>query len=216
MTSEQFLAWLNAFLVVDQSSIEEQLQVLLRLAGFLWVIHIANWGFTRGGLNWVLGNHPRQLWSLPGIVCCHFLHSVRERVGNRKNNSHIEGNTMALLMLGLLVVLQGVHLFYIVSIAAGLASGLGTWLFGRENSYHVGYSGVLFGYFGFLLVYGFLTGNFVAMGLAILTWIRYGRMLRSILPLRAGLSWEGHFFGFIGGVAIAYVIGFLKIIGGDF
>ncbi|MCU0565933.1 MAG: rhomboid family intramembrane serine protease [Oculatellaceae cyanobacterium Prado106] len=214
MNTDLLLAELNRFLMNDQSSIEEQLQVLIRLIVFLWAIHGVNWGFAGGGFNWVLGNHPRQLWSLPGIVSCHFLHGVRERVGGRKNNSHIVGNTMAVAVLGGLVVLQGVNLFVVVSIASGLISGLGTWLFGRENSYHVGYSGVIFGYFGFLLVYGFLTGNFVAMGLAILAWLRYGYLLPSILPLRDGLSWEGHLFGFIGGVAIAYLIATLRLMNG--
>lgn len=205
------LLLLRAYLANDDSNLDEQLRVLWDLIVITWSVHAINWAFCGGGLCWVLGIRPRQISSLPGIVCAHFLHGVR---GNKeeKDNSHIAANTMAFATLGLFIVLQGVKLFWVVTTAVALTAGIGIWLLGRENTYHCGASGVVYGYIGFLLVYGLTSGNIVAIAISVIIYLLYGWAVAGILPGRPGISWEGHLFGFIGGLTIAYAISYAQLI----
>ncbi|GAB4367099.1 MAG: rhomboid family intramembrane serine protease [Elainellaceae cyanobacterium] len=207
------IAFLTVYLAADNFDLEEQVRTIVNLIAVAWAIHIVNWGFGRGALNWVFGIRSRQLSGIIGIVTAHFLHSVR-RDDTPNKNSHIVGNTIGFLFLGFLVAIQGLKLFYVVSIIAALISGLGTWLFGRDDAPHVGASGVLFGYIGFLIIYGIVSRNLFAFlagaaGLFIFQTNFIGVV--GILPGQAGMSWEGHLFGFIGGVFAAYLIGYAML-----
>lgn len=207
-----WLAALAIYLATDRSTFEEQARSVGDFILIIWAIHIVNWGFGRGGLNWVFGVRPRELTGIFGIFTAPFLHSVR-RSSDEPNNSHIVGNTLSLAVLGLFIALQGLHLFYVVTIASALASGLGTWLFGREGTNHVGVSGVIFGYRGFLIIYGLTSHNLLAFFLGVVSLILYGSRLVNILPAdpRFRMSWEGHLFGFLGGMAIGYLISYIKL-----
>ncbi len=93
-----------------------------------------------------------------------------------------------------------------VTLITATISGLGIWLFGAANSVHIGISGVIFGYLGYLLFRGYFERSIVAIILAVLATIFYGGMIFGILPLRDGVSWLGHLFGLIGGVLAAYMV----------
>jgi membrane associated rhomboid family serine protease len=88
-----------------------------------------------------------------------------------------------------------------------LIGGLGTWLIGPRNSIHLGASGLVFGYFGFLLLIGYFERSFQAIALAIIVVIFYGGMVWGVLPQGGGISWQSHLFGFIGGGTAAYLFG---------
>jgi membrane associated rhomboid family serine protease len=83
-----------------------------------------------------------------------------------------------------------------------LVGGLGTWLIGSPGV-HVGASGLIFGYLGFLLARGYFERNFPSILLAIVVGSLYGGAIWGVLPTQPGISWEGHLFGFIGGVLAA-------------
>jgi membrane associated rhomboid family serine protease len=112
------------------------------------------------------------------------------------------GNTLPFLVLGWLIMLRNTHDFLRVTLVVGLASGLGTWLFGSPGS-HIGASGVIFGYLGYLLLRGFFERRLGSISLSVLVGTLYGSMIWGILPLQQGISWEGHLFGFLGGVLAA-------------
>lgn len=207
------IAFLTVYLAADNFDLEEQVRTIVNLIAVAWAIHIVNWGFGRGALNWVFGIRPRELSGIIGIFTAHFLHGV-DRDDNLYKNDHIVWNTVAFMFLGFLVAIQGLKLFYVVSIIAALISGLGTWLFGREGTYHVGASGVIFGYIGFLIIYGLVSRNllaFLAGVVGLFVWQTNFIGLVGILPGRRGMSWEGHLFGFIGGVFAAYLIGYAML-----
>lgn len=204
------LTALKLYLATDNFNLEDQARAVGELILIAWAIHIVDWGFGRGAFGWAFGVRPRQVTGLFGIALAPFLHGVRRKDGE-PDNSHIVGNTLAFAVLGLFIAVQGLRLFYVVSIVSALVGGLGTWLFGRENTYHVGASGVIYGYTGFLLVYGFISRNILALILGITTFILYGRYIVGILPTRPGISWEGHLFGFIGGVFAAYLISYVRL-----
>jgi membrane associated rhomboid family serine protease len=117
---------------------------------------------------------------------------------------------MAFVVLGLFIALQGLNLFYIVTIGVALASGIGIWLFGTDTSVHAGASGVIYGYIGFLFVYGLVSRNPLALIFGLVAFFAYGRVVVGILPSGPGISWEGHFFGFFGGIVMAYIVAYVQ------
>jgi membrane associated rhomboid family serine protease len=150
-----------------------------------------------GGALERFGIHPRDLASLWGILLAPLLH-----VGWL----HLIANTGPFLVLGWLVMLRKISDFVVVTALAVLIGGLGVWLVGAPNSIHVGASGLIFGYLGYLLARGYFERSLWAVLLGVAALVLYGGVLWGVLPGQPGISWEGHLFGFIGGVAAARLL----------
>jgi len=73
------------------------------------------------------------------------------------------------------------------------------WLFGRA-SYHVGASGLIFGYFGFIVARGWFYKSISSIVVAFITLFLYSGILWGLLPVFPHVSWEGHLFGLIAGI----------------
>ena len=116
---------------------------------------------------------------------------------------HLFGNSVSLLILGSLVGLQGRGQLWQVSIISALVSGLGTWLIAPHNTVHVGASGIVFGYLGALLFMGWFQRRPLSILLSIACLVLFGEMVVGLLPGAPGVSWQGHLFGFLGGVLAA-------------
>lgn len=173
-----------------------QIFTLLGLVIVLWAIEIVDWLFFGGALN-RFGIRPRTVSGLWGILFAPFLHG---------NFAHLLANTIPLVSLGWLVMLRETGDWLVVSVIAALCSGLGTWLIGAPGSVHIGASGVIFGYFGFLLLRGYFERSVVAIAFSILVTVLYGGIIWGVLPTQPGISWEGHLFGFLGGVLAARLL----------
>ncbi len=178
-------------------------RILATVLGVLWAVWIANTFLLNNLLNKWLAVYPRRVGGLPGIVFFSFLHS-------NKDASHILGNSQGFLTWGTLVLLSGIDNFVLVTVLTGLASGLGLWLFERRFVRTVGASGVLFGYFGFLLARGYFTHDTLPALLSIASLFFYYFSLFNLFPTRPSVSWKGHMFGFLGGVATAYYLDGIK------
>ena len=142
-----------------------------------------------------LGIVPRRAAGLPGILTAPFVHA---------GFAHLAANLPPFVVLGALLLPRGGAHF--VAVAAGIALFAGglLWLFGRQVA-HVGMSGVIFGLFGYLLALAWFTrttSDLVMAGIAVLF---YGGMLAGVKPARNGTSWEGHLFGLLAGIAIAWL-----------
>lgn len=174
-----------------------QITTLLSLVVLLWMIEFIDRFVFRGALDVWFGIHPRTLSGLWGIVFAPFLHG---------NFAHLLANTVPLVTLGWLVMLRRTSDWFVVSVITALCSGLGTWLIGASNSTHIGASGVIFGYFGFLLLRGYFERSFVAIAFSILVTVLYGSIIWGVLPTQPGISWEGHLCGFLGGVLAAWLL----------
>ena len=138
------------------------------------------------------GIEPRDLDGLIGIVTAPFLHA---------GFGHLISNTLPFLVLGFLVALGGALRLIVVTVIVAVVGGLGTWLFAPPDSIHIGASGVVFGYAGYLLSRGFFTRrirDFVLAAVILAIW--GGALLTSLMPA-AGISWQGHLFGALGGLA---------------
>lgn len=169
----------------------------------VWAVSLADILLLRGGLSRLWGLRPRRMQGLLGLVFAPLLH---------RDLAHLMANTVPFLVLGWLVLiqeaLQGGMGFYAVSATILLLGGLATWLLGRK-AIHVGASGLIFGYIGFLLVGSYAGPTLLTVAIAAAVFVMYGRQLWGMLPTflrkgRAGqrVSWEGHLFGFASGVAV--------------
>jgi membrane associated rhomboid family serine protease len=167
------------------------------LATFLiviWAIWLLDW--IAGGKIHQLGVVPRTPSGLLGIFTMPFLHG---------GFSHVLSNSIAIVLLGGVLILRSEAAFWSVSILGALASGLGTWIIGRGGAVHVGASGVIFAYFGFLLAAGIFERRIGSLLLSLLVFFFWGGMIWGVLPSSSAptISWEGHLCGFLGGVLTA-------------
>jgi membrane associated rhomboid family serine protease len=116
---------------------------------------------------------------------------------------HLLGNTLVFVPLGWLVLLRGETDFWIVTLVSAIAGGYGVWLLGRSDTTHIGASGVIFGYLGFLLFGGFFERNWFSLILSLAAGVFYWHLLPGLLPTQRSISWESHLFGFLGGILAA-------------
>ncbi len=168
---------------------------LLAVVVVIWLLEIADFVLWSIDLD-LYGIHPRTLIGLRNIIFAPFLH-----VGF----GHLLLNTIPFIFLGLLILLRGQQEFIASSVIGGTVSGLGVWLFGGSNTVHLGLSGVIFAYLGFLLLRAVFERSLQSLVIAVIAGFFYGGMIWGILPLQTGVSWLGHLFGFIGGGLAAYL-----------
>lgn len=176
--------------------IKQQLTILISFVAVFWLLEIIDIVIFGGNLD-RFGIRPTRINGLWGIPLAPFLHG---------GLGHLIANTIPFLILGWLVMVQRIRDFWLVTILATLIGGLGIWLFGAPNSVHIGASILIFGYLGFLLSRGLFQGNPASIALTVVTFLLYGHMIWGILPGVPHISWQGHLFGFLGGVFSARVI----------
>jgi len=162
---------------------------------FIWLLETIDW--VLGGDLDHFGILPRQVSGLWGIGAAPLLH-----VGF----AHVAANTIPFLVLGWFVLLRGVKTFMLVTLITILVSGFGTWLIGPSASIHLGASGLVFGYFGYLLTRGYFERSWEAIVWSVVVALLYGGMLVGLFPNSMGISWQMHFFGFLGGALAAYLL----------
>lgn len=147
-----------------------------------------------GGALLRFGVVPRTQDGLWGIVAAPFLHA---------NLAHLTANTISLLVLGWLVMLRDPRHFGLVALCAMVGGGLASWLLGAPGSVHVGASGVIFGFLGFLIFAGWWARSFGSIALSLVTTALWGGLVWGVLPGAPGVSWQAHLGGFVGGVLAA-------------
>jgi membrane associated rhomboid family serine protease len=169
------------------------------MAGFLaliWALQVFNWadGYR---LDADFGILPQHLSRLPDIFTAPFLHA---------NWQHIEGNSLPLFVLGVLAAYRSIARFLLVSVIVVVVSGLAVWVFQPSNELTVGASGLIFGYFGYVLIRGFLDRNLIDIGLGVVAGVLYWTILAVAIPGTPGVSWIGHLGGLVGGIIAAWVV----------
>jgi membrane associated rhomboid family serine protease len=177
--------------------LQSHVTILGGFVALLWIIEIIDVFLFQGRLN-SYGVHPRSLNGLEGIIFMPFLHG---------SFAHLAANTLPFVTFGWLIMLQEVSDFFVVSAITMLVSGLGVWLTGAPNSVHIGASGLIFGYFGFLMLRGYFERSFTSILISLMVGFFYGSLIWGVLPSQPGVSWQAHFFGFAGGVLAAQFLG---------
>ncbi len=141
----------------------------------------------------VLGLRPRSLLGIPGIIAMPFLH---------QDFTHLLSNTLPLLVLLTFVAITNRAI--VIAILVSLLGGVLLWIFGRSAN-HIGASGLVFGLATYLMVMGVYARTVMTFLAAVATAILYGgSLLIGVLPLQAGVSWDGHLLGALAGALLAF------------
>lgn len=180
-------------------SLGKTLGAFVFMAGFLallWAIQLANWADSYR-LDKSFGIVPHSESHLADIFTAPFLHFSWQ---------HLEGNSIPLLVLGFLAAYRGIAKFIAVTVIVAITSGLAVWLFQSSNELTVGASGLIFGYFGYVLVRGLFDRNFVDAIVGVLAAIAYAYILAVAIPGTPGVSWIGHAGGLVGGVLAGWIL----------
>ena len=145
--------------------------------------------FVDDGVVYALAVVPRRLDGLVGVLGAPLVHG---------SFAHLAANTLPLLVLGGMVAVRGAVYYVTTTLAIAVLGGLGLWLLGRSAA-HVGASGVIFGYFGFLVGRGYYERSLPSVAVAVLVAVVYGGMIGGVLPRDDRVSWEAHLFGLLAG-----------------
>lgn len=159
----------------------------------IWLIHLIALVFS---INLgPLGILPRSFSGMIGILTSPLIHG---------SFSHLISNTAPLIILGISIFYFYPKSAYRSFIIIYLGTGLLVWLLGREV-YHIGASGIVYGYVSFLFFNGLFKKDNKSVALSLLVVFMYGGLVWGILPGMKGISWESHFFGAVMGLIAAFI-----------
>jgi membrane associated rhomboid family serine protease len=170
-----------------------RIALLLGFVAVLWAIEAVDYYLLNQSLD-RYGVQPRHVSGLVGILAAPLLHH---------GFAHLAANTLPLFVLGGLVIVSGLADFLAVTILSAVVGGLGVWLFAPGDTMHLGASGLVFGYFGYLVMRGYYQRSVGALAAAAIVVVLYGGIMWGVLPTQPGVSWQGHLFGFLGGALSA-------------
>jgi len=139
------------------------------------------------------GVFPRRISGMIGILTSPFIHS---------NFNHLINNSVPFFFL-----LTAIFYFYQkvawrVLLISYLVTGIMVWFFAR-SSYHIGASGLVYGFASFLFVSGIVRRNINLLAISMLVIFLYGSMVWGIFPYRPDMSWESHLMGMMVGIMLA-------------
>ena len=176
-------------------TVRRQVYPVLLLAALMWAGELADLLLPAQWTPDQWGIRPREISGLPGVALAPFLH---------EGLIHLLRNTVPLLVLGWLVALSVRWLFVRVAFVTGLTSGLGAWVFGMGEAVHIGASGIVFGLLGFLISRGWVARSLGWTLVSVVVGVFYFGTVLSLLGPEPHTSWSSHFWGFLGGMGLAW------------
>ena len=168
---------------------------LLSVTATIWLVGIINW-LLDYQLN-RFGILPRTPEALTGILFAPFLHG---------SFLHLINNTIGFFMLGWLVSLyneNNSNQLLKLTLFVAILGGLLTWILARP-SFHIGLSGVIFGYWGFVSINGLFERSLKSIFISLIALLLYGSMIFGVMPITSTISFESHLLGAISGVMYSY------------
>ena len=160
---------------------------------FLWVIYLVT--YLLDIPTYKLGILPRNFSGLVGIFTSPLIHG---------GFSHLISNTAPLIVMGLGIYYFYPKVAYRVFTIIYLGTGILVWVFAREV-YHIGASGIIYGFVSFLFFSGIFRKDNRSIALALIVIFLYGGLIWGVLPVVEGVSWESHLCGAIVGIISAFI-----------
>ena len=154
---------------------------------FYWIEIQYDFNFNKFGV------FPRTLSGFKGVFFTHFLHS---------NTNHLFNNSVPLFVLLSSLFYFYKDIAYKILFFGGFLVGFLTWCIARE-SYHIGASGIVYLLFSFVFFSGIIRKHFRLVAISLIIIFLYGSMIWYVLPIKEGMSWEGHLSGFLVGLVLA-------------
>ncbi|MFJ1808761.1 MULTISPECIES: rhomboid family intramembrane serine protease [unclassified Streptomyces] len=169
--------------------------VVFCLLAVVWLVQLANFA-DQYALSRDFGVVSGDLGALPHILTAPFLHW---------NWAHIESNSGPLFVFGFLAAYRGVARFLGLSLLVAATSGLAVWFLERGDVDTVGASGLVFGYFGYVVVRGLFDRHLIDTLIGVVMAASFAYLLTVAVPGTPGVSWLGHLGGLAGGVLGAWL-----------
>jgi membrane associated rhomboid family serine protease len=169
--------------------------IMLGLLAWLWLLEVAD-TLTGNRLD-NLGIHAQEVDGLPGIISAPFLHAGWD---------HLISNSVPFFVLGFLVLLGGLARWLLSSVISIITSGLAAWLLTPGEVIILGASGLIFGWLTYLLARGLWSRRPGQVAVAVVVLVFYGGLIFGVLPGQAGVSWQAHLGGAVGGVIAAWLL----------
>jgi len=178
----------------DEQVLHNSKLIFLIPCTYVFVIWFIYWVEIQFQFNFnKFGVYPRDLVGLRGIFFTHFIHS---------DTNHLFNNSIPLFVLLSSLFYFYKQVAYKVLCYGGLLTGLLTWMIARE-SYHIGASGIVYLLFSFVFFSGIIRKHYRLVALSLIIIFLYGSMVWYVLPIKDGMSWEGHLSGFLVGFIFA-------------
>lgn len=162
----------------------------------IWIVKLAELNFNIPLVK--LGLYPRTWEGLLGIVTCPLIHSSVPTA-----YAHVFSNSIPLLVLGAMTFYFYRPIAFSVFFWVYIMTGVWLWAAGRE-AYHIGASGLVYGFAAFLFFSGIFRKERTLMVLSLLVVFLYGGLVWGILPIFPHISWEAHLLGSLAGFITAF------------
>ncbi|MFB7245803.1 rhomboid family intramembrane serine protease [Streptomyces populi] len=178
--------------------IAEARKAFFVMFGFLvivWLVQLVN-SADHYALSRDYGVVSGDVTTLPDVLTAPLLHWSWD---------HIESNSGPLFVFGFLAAYRGVARFLGLSLLVALSSGLVVWFFEQGNTDTVGASGLVFGYFGYVVVRGIFDRHLIDTLIGVVMAASFAYLLTVAVPGTPGVSWLGHLGGLIGGLLGAWL-----------
>ncbi|MDX3380875.1 rhomboid family intramembrane serine protease [Streptomyces niveiscabiei] len=170
--------------------------VMFAFVAVVWAIQLANFADDYG-LSRDYGIVSGDAGSLTHILTAPFLHW---------NWAHLESNSGPLFVFGFLAAYRGVAKFLVLSGLVAVVSGMTVWLFEADRVSTVGASGLIFGYFGYVVVRGLFDRHLIDSLIGVVMGASFAYLLTVAVPGTPGVSWLGHLGGLVGGLLGAWLL----------
>ena len=174
----------------------EGLALLVGIVAIMWIVEVVN-SLDSYRLDTDGGLIPRDVDRVWAIFTSPFLHA---------GWPHLIDNTIPFIFMGVIIALRGAGRLALVTLIVIVVGGLGTWLIAPAGTNTVGASGVVFGYATYLFTRGLFERSALQILTGVIVGVVWGGALVSSVVPHAGVSWQAHVCGAIGGVIAAWLL----------
>jgi membrane associated rhomboid family serine protease len=186
--------------VMKQFPLKELLSVVAYPLLFLmlcWGIFLADTYFHLDLYS--LGVSPRTAGGLKGIFFAPLIHG---------DWNHILNNSLPVFILSSMIFYFYKPIAWPVMLWTWFISGLWLWVGGRNSdaipNFHFGASTLIYAFSSFLFFSGVFRKHRQLMVVSAMVVFLYGSITYGIFPFDTKISWEGHLFGAISGLLVAF------------
>ena len=169
--------------------------IMLAMLAGMWILELLDQ--LSGNQLDQLGIHAREIDGMPEILTAPFLHAGWD---------HLMSNSLPFVVLGFLVLLSGLARWLVSSLIIIVISGMTAWVLTPVHTIILGASGLIFGWLTYLLARGLWSRRPAQVVIAVLVLLVYGGLIWGLFPGSAGISWQAHLGGAVGGVLAAWLL----------
>ncbi|GAA1936285.1 rhomboid family intramembrane serine protease [Kitasatospora viridis] len=171
--------------------------VVFGLLALLWAVQLGNWA-DGGSLSLQFGIRPHELDSIGKVFTAPLMH---------QGWAHLEANSGPLFVFAFLAAYRGVARFLVLTVLLALTSGLSVWIFENSNTVTVGASGLVFGYFAYVVLRGVFDRHLIDSLIGLVMAASFAYLVFGALPSApGGVSWLAHLGGLVGGCLGAWLL----------